>query len=88
MKTKRRLCVETPCKGFAGSTIRDSTTREITEADNLRSELSVVRKQIETLTEREKALEKSCNHRVIYDDPGFMYDFRSCFGCGKGMGLI
>ena len=86
MKNKRRLCVEIPQK--VGSIVRDATKFEITDADNLRSELSVVRKQIERLTERKKALEKSCDHRVIYDEDCWPYDVRACFGCGKGMGLI
>jgi hypothetical protein len=85
---KKRLCVETPRKSGVGSTIRDATKYEITEADNLRGELSVVKKQIDLLKEKQKELEKSCNHRVIYDKEGFPYDIRICFGCGKGMGLI
>ena len=33
-------------------------------------------------------LEGKCKHSIVYDTPGWMYDERTCFTCGKGLGLI
>lgn len=30
----------------------------------------------------------ACDHRVIVDDPGWLYDFRSCWACGQGLGTV
>ena len=29
-----------------------------------------------------------CDHRLVKDERGWMYDIRSCALCGKGVGLI
>ena len=29
-----------------------------------------------------------CPHTIVKDTPGWMYDFRSCFICGKGLGTV
>jgi len=29
-----------------------------------------------------------CHHNIIQDKQGWMYDFRSCFTCGKGLGIV
>jgi hypothetical protein len=29
-----------------------------------------------------------CPHTIVVDEEGWMYDFRSCAICGKGLGLI
>jgi len=29
-----------------------------------------------------------CPHNIIQDEQGWMYDFRSCFTCGKGLGTV
>ena len=31
---------------------------------------------------------KKCDHSVVVDEPGWLYDCRSCFVCGQGLGLI
>ena len=31
---------------------------------------------------------KKCSHNIVHDEAGFMYDFRTCAICGKGLGLI
>jgi hypothetical protein len=45
-----------------------------------------------TLKDIEEAKEKyktgHCDHRIIVDEPRWMYDFRSCYICGKGLGCI
>ncbi len=28
----------------------------------------------------------NCPHTIIKDEPGYMYDFRNCVTCGKGLG--
>ena len=37
-----------------------------------------------------KQLHKSgkCPHTIVYDDDGFLYDFRICGTCGKFLGYI
>lgn len=29
-----------------------------------------------------------CPHNIIVDEPGYVYDFRKCAVCGKGLGAI
>ena len=29
-----------------------------------------------------------CPHNVVVDEVGYMYDFRGCFICGKGLGTV
>lgn len=29
-----------------------------------------------------------CDHSIVYDIPGWLYDFRSCYVCGQGLGTI
>lgn len=32
--------------------------------------------------------EGKCPHNIVYDERGWMYDFRYCFTCGRGLGVI
>jgi hypothetical protein len=41
----------------------------------------------ELKTEREK-IQHDCPHHYFNDEPGFMYDVRTCNICGTSMGLI
>ena len=40
--------------------------------------------------ERAKQLHEhgQCPHNVVVDELGYLYDSRSCFTCGKGLGLV
>lgn len=29
-----------------------------------------------------------CPHNVVVDTLGYMYDFRDCYTCGKGLGTV
>ena len=29
-----------------------------------------------------------CPHNVVVDEVSWMYDFRECFTCGKGLGVV
>lgn len=29
-----------------------------------------------------------CPHNIVVDEYAYMYDFRSCFTCGKGLGTV
>ena len=29
-----------------------------------------------------------CDHSLIYDEKGWLYDFRMCAVCGKGLGTV
>ena len=29
-----------------------------------------------------------CPHNIVWDEPGWMYDYRSCYTCGAGLGAI
>ncbi len=29
-----------------------------------------------------------CPHNVVLDEEGWLYDFRSCYTCGKGLGTV
>lgn len=29
-----------------------------------------------------------CGHEYVWDEPGYLYNFRECAVCGKGMGAI
>lgn len=41
------------------------------------------------LEEKRKLFEKGeCDHSIIYDTPGYMYDIRACYFCDTGLGLI
>lgn len=29
-----------------------------------------------------------CDHRIVQDEPGWLYDVRSCHTCGAGLGTV
>lgn len=29
-----------------------------------------------------------CDHTIVVDEPGWMYDYRSCYICGHGLGAV
>ncbi len=29
-----------------------------------------------------------CNHTIVFDEYGWMYDFRKCYTCGMTLGVI
>jgi hypothetical protein len=67
------IFVETVTHTFCGHIV-GSTIRSATEDDiQIAQALHAVGK---------------CTHRVVKDTPGWLYDFRSCFVCGKGLGAI
>lgn len=58
-----------------GDTILASRLEDITEC-----ELEKAQKDFESSRE--------CDHSLVKDEPGWLYDFRSCAICGKGLGAI
>lgn len=30
----------------------------------------------------------NCDHSIVSDEPGWMYDIRSCYICGEGLGTV
>lgn len=32
--------------------------------------------------------EGNCRHQIVWDEPGWMYDYRWCATCGVGLGAI
>lgn len=45
-----------------------------------------------TMEDVKKAVELykngKCSHNIVADEQGWLYDFRSCFVCGKGLGTV
>ena len=70
----QRLFVEFDRQYF-GEQVMQSNVRPATETE------------VETAKTHFTATGK-CDHSVIVDTPGYMYDVRSCFICNKGLGLI
>ena len=33
-------------------------------------------------------MQGECPHNIVHDEKGWMYDYRSCVTCGKGLGAI
>jgi hypothetical protein len=42
----------------------------------------------EIAKERKNFAQGKCQHTIVEDVPGWLYDFRSCSICGKELGLI
>ncbi len=55
---------------------------------------TVIQSTVKPATRKDIKLAKNlykkgkCPHNIIVDEKGYMYDFRSCFTCGKGLGVI
>ena len=71
--TLRGLFVETPTERFCGHVVC-SKIRPATQKD----------------LDAAEALHKlgTCQHKVVFDVPGWMYDTRVCYTCSKGLGTI
>jgi hypothetical protein len=67
------LFVETPTEVFCGH-ILSSTIRPATEAD------------VKQAMDLHKT--GNCTHTVVMDERGWLYDYRVCATCGKGLGLL
>lgn len=67
---------------------RRATEYEMVQSNALRKELKSIEEQLKILNKRRDALRKTCDHKVFYDEDGFMYDCRICNGCGTGLGFI
>ncbi len=39
-------------------------------------------------TAKNKHIKGVCDHSIIYDEPGAMYDERTCYTCGIHLGLL
>ena len=77
------------------STVREATAKEKAEAEAQRAKLVKINKNIETvelqlkvLNEELEKLQKHCPHKYVQDEYGWPYDYRECYVCGKGLGLI
>ena len=77
------------------STVRKATAKEKAEAETQRAEVVKLHKNIDTvklqlnvlMKELEK-VQKHCPHKYVQDEWGWPYDYRECYVCGKGLGLI
>jgi hypothetical protein len=62
---------------------------EMTDEESaLRSKLAASDKELERALEENKKLRSRCKHRVNFDTDGGMYTFRTCYICGKSMGML
>ncbi len=67
------------------------TNEELTRTENVKELLMKKVKLSEELIATDKVLKDvrlSCDHRLVKDRPGFLYDFRSCAICGEDLGLV
>lgn len=91
MKTKRKIVGYEITKTESGSE-RASEVYELTEAERATTkEMARLKRIAEKGREADKKSTEilaTCSHRVVLDTPGWMYDFRNCVICGKGLGLI
>jgi len=71
-----------------GRNNRRATGSEILKSNTLRTELKRINEQIRNLEKKRDALQKTCNHKVFFDEAGYEYDCRVCNGCGTGLGFI
>lgn len=80
--------VEVPNPSGVGSICREATRDEIRVAEGLRGKIAAQRHALECAeAELERSLAQ-CDHRLIFDTPGFAYDIRMCWVCGATRGLI
>lgn len=69
----KKLFVETPTESVAGHII--SSELRPAEPEDVRAAWEAHQRG-------------KCPHNVIWDEPGWMYDFRECATCGAGLGAI
>jgi hypothetical protein len=63
---------------------------DVTERIGIHVLASTVRGATKEDIKRSLRLHKKgvCDHKVVEDSYGWMYDFRSCAICGKGLGTV
>lgn len=69
-------------------TIGKVSETEISSALALKKQIDEQKKILDQAKSKLEELQKSCNHKVMFDRFGFMYDERVCAGCGCHLGLI
>jgi hypothetical protein len=82
--------VEVPREDF-GSTCRKPTKKEMEAAKKLKTSYNEINARIKHLRAEADRLEArlpKCEHIVRVDQPGWLYDFRSCYSCNAGLGAI
>lgn len=67
---------------------RRATGTEILKSNTLRMNIKMLDEQIKNLKRKRDALQKTCDHKVFFDEACWPYDARVCNGCGAGLGLI
>lgn len=71
---ERKLFVETVTERF-GTRVIASTVRPATAEDVAEAQARVDRGE-------------PCDHRIVYDESGWLYDTRACGTCGAGLGTV
>lgn len=50
--------------------------------------VSVLREPTEDEVRLLGSNQDNCDHKLIYDEPGWLYDFRYCAKCGIPLGIV
>ena len=88
----RQLYREVPRPNGVGTTCEKATAEKCeaafktwetntARAKELRQQIAAAKQELESITEE-------CQHTLIYDVAGWMYDERYCGICGRHLGLI
>ena len=92
MSDKSKPFVEVNSQDSSGcSTIRKPTELELKDAKKWKSIVKANDRKIAQLKAEIKLLEETtlrCPHIVCEDTYFWMYDYRACWSCGKGKGVI
>jgi hypothetical protein len=80
--------VEVPIKNGVAIELRDPTPEEMKEAQDRRDRLIFLTNQINSLRKELHDLGESCPHVVCYDEEGYIYDNRHCYGCNLHKGIV
>ena len=85
MKNKNPV-VSTPFYAIAGSAFVETVTKHVC-GRVLESTIRPATKNDIELAQ-ELHVKGNCPHNVVMDEAGWMFDFRSCHTCGKGLGVV
>lgn len=95
--TRERVVVDgkVPCMNPRGSMGGIDQSKIIYPTNEEREKANVTRTIVLDLGAEIRRLEKikrkmveSCTHEIFYDEPGYMYDERYCWVCGKSLGSM
>ena len=67
--------------------LRNPSEKEIKEAIKIQQLTKKYNKELKKVNKMKEEL-KHCPHTIIYDEPGFIYDARYCWACGRLVGSV